>query len=173
MIFTANASAFVNSNEPVQLCQSLVQIIENVDDSVQIDACISTFFIREGNNDFQAVPYSTQRDDSQAMNNIRNATKPISDAMKALGKLPVDVQFGAFTAYFSANAAQPIAQDELDFARENGFSKEKAWYLAIPFPSGDNPSGVFFLFIRNEQDLRFICRNLDQIEADIKNLFNK
>lgn len=174
MVFTESTTAFTE-REKTDLCKALIEILEKADNLAPIDAGICTFFMNGPNQDFEAVPYSRFRSDSDAMRGIRTSkqTKPVSDKMNKKNERPVAVESGSFEAYFSNYRDNSITDFEAQFAQENNYDKAKAWYFAIPFPSGMNAQGVFFPFIQSARHYDALSLKISQICEDMKNYFDK
>lgn len=99
------------------------------------------------------------------------ADKPISAKMQ--NKSPMKIEEGTFRDYFTENIANPITWDEKIFVVEDGYTVEDSRYFAIPFPSGVDAQGVFFLFAHNEDEYLTLNKGLQQILICIEEYFIK
>lgn len=171
MAFTDKAPALTKSDK-VAVCSTLIEIVaENT--PVHPDACICTFFPIEPGQSVESIPYSCKRGDSEAMRRIRKHrdAMPVTDKMIQTG-IPMNILQGTFQDYFKANEDNLVVSEEKIFVVKEGFTIAKSQYLAIPFPSGMAPQGIFFLFAHHTAELSILEEHLDTIVNCIETQFN-
>ena len=171
MAFTNKVSVLTEIDKTA-FCEAFIQIVADCT-SVYPDAGICTFFLTKSGEITESVPYSCHRSDSGAIQHIRTskADKPISAKMQNKSQMKIDE--GTFQDYFTENVANPITWDEKIFVEEAGYSLEGSGYFAIPFPSGVDAQGIFFLFNHNKDEYLILKTGLNEICIHIENYFTK
>ena len=171
MIFTESTPA-LSTTENLALGKAFIEIVAGCA-LVNPDACITTYFPTASGQSIEAIPYSRHRETSEAMQGISAATGPMPESDKLKDQSPIKVKEGTFQEYFDENGAISITKHEGAFVVENNYSITTSRYFAIPFPSGADARGVFFLFAHDETEFLALSGALDKITEGIKNHFNK
>lgn len=171
-----SANRITTLPEQTAICAAMVETVAKATkNQVRPDACICTFFLNESGEDVISIPFSRRHEDSDVMGLIRASSerKQITDEMNSKKTIPMESQHGTFEGYFGQNSENSLKKDEKEFAIENQYSVATSQYWAIPFPSGDLPNGVFFLFAHDEREASILKSHLDAITMEIENDFKK
>lgn len=166
MVFNENAPALS------ELCQQILDVVdENTPLELHPSACILTYLSGPSDEDIRSFPYSRSGEKSEVIERIRSskAEKPVTKKMKAKNESPMRREEGSFQDYFTQNINNPLVSDERIFLEAHGYDITQSKYFAIPFPSGLNVKGVFFLFALDEEAFLTLKGHLNAVIAGIEN----
>lgn len=153
-------------------------VVTATDRQINPAGAICTFFPDDPDQYIVSVPYSNVPvKDPTIMDRIRQSDdpKPVSKAMKtqARNTPPMQVKEGSFQDYVDQNPGNKLVEDEMGFTEDIGYVTVNSHFMAIPFPSGDNAQGVFFLFLHSPDELKMAQKFQDKIVEKIKQRFDQ
>lgn len=159
------------------LCKAHIEIVAVATKrQVVPTGTICTFFLDDTGQNIESVPYTERPIDPVISDRIRfsKKTKPVSKAMKVQAQVdpPMKISEDSLHNYIVQNPGNELVIDEIRFTEAIGYVTEVSHYLAIPFPNGYDAQGVFFLFLKNSEELKIANACCGKITAEIENLFS-